>query len=529
MPGAVIATSAAQERAHLYHDKLTTRAVVYSAFIAQAGFLFGYDLGITGGVTGMPQFLDQFFPQVARKQKEAGAQKSAYCTFDDGGLQAWTSSMFVAGAITAAVVSLFPKFFQRLGRKYTMMIGAFCFLVGAILQAAAVDMSMLIIGRIFLGIGIGLANQVAPMYISETAPPSARGGLNIMFQLCTTIGILVASGINYGVQNYTWGWRFSLGFACVFALLFFVGTVLAPDSPNSLLLNGKTAKATEVLRKVRGAASVDGPLQAELEDIQKAVAQTQNEHTSVFAGLTTLFKHYPQILFAAVIIPIAQQFTGMNAIMFFAPQIFQVMGMGVKASLMSSMITNAVNMLATFVAIYVVDRRGRKPLFVVCGTIMAAMQIATGILTALTFTGTKIPQTAGDIMIVFICIFVAMFAASWGPLGWLVPSEMHPLTTRTTGQGINVFFNFLASFIIGQFFNTMLCKMQFGVFLFFAGCVMLNTLFAIICLPETKGVPVEKVEEAWHGYPKYIPSRWRFKYVPSTGTPTKGVQMMPKV
>ena len=158
-------------------------------------------------------------------------------------------------------------------------------------------------------------------------------------------------------------------------------------------------------------------------------------------------------------------------------------------------------------------RQGRKPLFLVCGSIMAAMQIATGILTAVTFTGVKIPATAGIIMIVFICIFVSQFAASWGPLGWLVPSEMHPLQTRTAGQvrspsmpwicvpdampcvlrrlqwmlslpclavsdpsalstlmtqlrlhfavqGINVFFNFLASFIIGQFFNTMLCSMQ---------------------------------------------------------------------
>ena len=270
------------------------------------------------------------------------------------------------------------------------------------------------------------------MYISETANPSSRGGLNIMFQLATTMGILIASGINYGkqaaqpervavriyrrgasstagviargcysgklarvvvckaalvckaawhssagVQDYEWGWRFSLGFACVFAVLFFIGTLIAPDSPNSLLLNGKTEKATQVspasvcmphshaftshntlavpamgcvcmrilkgpsaalqyvlhalcsglvlsgvrvvlqvLQKIRGVSTADKALQAELDDIQKAVTQTQSEQTSIFSGLASLTRRYPQILFASVIIPIAQQFTGMNAIMF---------------------------------------------------------------------------------------------------------------------------------------------------------------------------------------------------------------------
>ncbi|BDA43293.1 H(+)/hexose cotransporter 2 [Coccomyxa sp. Obi] len=177
------------------------------------------------------------------------------------------------------------------------------------------------------------------------------------------------------------------------------------------------------------------------------------------------------------------------------------MGMGVRASLMSSMITNCVNFCATFVAILTVDRFGRKPLFFVAGITMFIMQTATAALTGLTFTGAAIPQQPADAMIVFICIFVACFAFSWGPLGWLVPSEIHTLETRATGQAVTVFTNFMASFIIGQFFNSMLCKMQFGVFLFFAAFVAIMTVYVWILLPETKGIPVEEIMDAWARIP----------------------------
>ncbi|KAK9915451.1 hypothetical protein WJX75_009367 [Coccomyxa subellipsoidea] len=482
-------------RAAEYEGRMTWRVFITCAMAACGGLLFGYDLGVTGGVTGMPAFLETFFPNVIAAKERASAQVSSpYCQFDDMVLQLWTSSMFLAGAFAGIATIIFKPFFQRIGRKGVMISGGVAFVVGAALQAGAVNMGMLIIGRLFLGLGIGFANQAVPIYISEMAPHKYRGALNIIFQLMTTLGIVVASLINYLTQDHPWGWRMSIGLAGVPALVFLIGSCILDDSPNSLLLNYKETKGRQVLVRMRGTDNVG----AEWADIQAAVEEVKAHEVEFWKSLAVLFSpRFWKLALASVAIPFFQQFTGMNAIMFYAPQIFQVMGMGVRASLMSSMITNCVNFCATFIAILTVDRFGRKPLFFVAGVTMFIMQTATAALTGLTFTGGTIPQEPADAMIVFICIFVSCFAFSWGPLGWLVPSEIHPLETRATGQAVTVFTNFMASFIIGQFFNSMLCKMQFGVFLFFAAFVAIMTVYVWIMLPETKGVPIEEIMDAW--------------------------------
>jgi MFS transporter, SP family, sugar:H+ symporter len=455
-----------------------------------------YDIGVTGGVTSMPPFLSTFFPGVYAKQlaiESAAVPTSPYCKYDSPTLQLFTSSLFMAGLIASLAASYLTS---RFGRKVTMLASGIAFLVGAGLTAGAVHVVMLVVGRIALGVGVGFANQAVPLYLSEMAPYHLRGACNIMFQLATTIGILVAQLLNMATSGLgAWGWRVSLAGAALPAVLLTLGGLILPDTPNSLAQRGHEDAAVRVLRRLRGVEDVD----AEMEDIRVAVASAAKET----GGWTTIFqaKYRPELTMA-IAIPLFQQFTGINSIMFYAPVIMSSLGMGTKAALLNTVIIGAVNVGATLVSVYLVDRAGRKPLFIEGGIQMAAAQIAMAALLGTYFKDgvTTLPPAVGIAVIAVICLFVSAFAWSWGPLGWLVPTEIQPLETRSVGQGITVAVNFALTFIMGQFFVSMMCGMRYGIFLFFAAWVVVMTTFVAALLPETKGVPLEEVSGLWRAH-----------------------------
>lgn len=470
-----------KDRIALYDGKTTPAVILIAIVAASGGLLFGFDNGITGGVIAHPDFGPKFFPHMA----EAHAKGDAFCKYDDHLLQLFTSSLFLAAAASAMVGSWTCN---RYGRKLTMLAGGLCFLVGTGLVAGAVHTAMLVVGRVVLGFGVGFACQATPLYLSEMAPHNARGSLNIMFQLAVTIGILAAQLINYGTQYLRpYGWRISLACGAVPAILLSVGALVLPDTPNSLVLRGKKEEGRKVLQRIRGTEHVD----VEFEDICEAVTIAQ----SVKNPYRTICKrrYWPQLVIT-VLIPAFQQLTGINAIMFYAPQLFEATGASTNGALLASVVTGCVNVVSTLVAIWLVDRAGRRFLFIQGGTQMIMCEVAVGLLIHYNFQS---PGNEGmsKAIVALICIYVAGFAWSWGPLGWLVPSEIQPLETRAAGTGINTFVNFLFTFLIGQIFLTMLCGLKFGTFFLFAGFVLIMTLFVIFCVPETKGVPIEELNE----------------------------------
>lgn len=494
--GGPIGPIGAAGRASDYKGKLTGYVMVTALIAASGGLLFGYDLGVTGGVEAMDSFLIKFFPGVYDKKELAKESNDPYCTFDDQLLALFTSSLFIAGMLMAPVASIVTR---RRGRKVTMLMGGLWFLVGGILNASAQNLAMLIIGRICLGFGIGAANQSVPLYLSEMAPHHARGAMNIMFQLATTIGILVAQLVNYGVQDWDEGWRLSLGLAIVPASILTIGGIVLPDSPNSLIERGHLEKGRAVLSKIRGTDEVD----AEFADIQEAAVSSRKvSELQAWRNLTR--REYRPAAILAVAIPTFQQWTGVNSIMFYVPILFSSLGTGKSAALMNAVIIGAVNLIATFVSILLVDRAGRRKLFLQGGTQMFVMQIAVGILLGVAFSKydtSNLPSYIVYIALVFICIFVAGFAWSWGPLGWLVPSEIQTLETRSAGFSLTVSVNFFFSFVLGQCFLSMLCAMQYGVFLFFAACIFCATMFVYFLVPETRGVPMEEVYTLYCKHP----------------------------
>ncbi|CAA0812278.1 Sugar transport protein 13 [Striga hermonthica] len=224
----------------------------------------------------------------------------------------------------------------------------------------------------------------------------------------------------------------------------------------------------------------------------------------LFTSSLKLFKRSAiPALIVSNAIQMFQQFTGINAIMFYAPVLFQTLGFGADASLLSSVITGLVNVFSTFVSVFAVDKVGRRKLLLQACVQMFISQVAIGgiLLVHLKPTGSLDKFLAG-VVVVLVCTYVMSFAWSWGPMGWLIPSEIYPIETRTAGFAVAVSSNMIFTFIIAQAFLSMLCHMKAYIFFFFAAWIVVMGLFVLFLLPETKGVPIELVEERlWKKHP----------------------------
>lgn len=483
MAGGVI-VSGPGGRSTLYNKGRITPYVLLACFVgACTGLVFGYDIGIAGGVISYPDFQRRFFPEVLEHQGEG----DAFCKYNDPLLQLFVSVLFLAGIFGAFIGSFTSK---RLGRRPTMMLGGLFFLIGAVLMAPAVHVAMLIVGRVAMGLGVGICVQCGPLFLSELAPYHLRGAFNTQFQLFITIGILVAQLINYGNQNYEWGWRLNLGLAGLPALLLMVGAWMVPETPNLLVEHGHVEKGKAVLQKIRGVDDVD----AELDDIKDAAQAAHNLTVNPWRAIFSR-KFTPQLVIL-VALQVFNQLDGINSIMFYAPQLFDAMGSGRRQALLTHVIIGAVNVVTTFVAVFTVDSLGRTFWMIEASAHMMVCEIIVGVLIATKMdpvTGAlSLPVTIG--LIVVVCVFIAGHAWGWGPMPWLVCSEVQPMHTRAAGTALATIVNFVLTFIIGQCFLSMLCSMRYGVFFFFAGWLAFMGIFTYFLVPETKGVPIEEIE-----------------------------------
>ncbi|GLT40239.1 hypothetical protein SLA2020_143890 [Shorea laevis] len=473
-----------------YNGRMTWFVVLSCMMAAMGGVIFGYDIGISGGVTSMEPFLKKFFPEVYAKMKE-DTKISNYCKFDSQLLTLFTSSLYVAGLVASFFASFVTKAF---GRKPSILAGGAAFLAGAALGGAAFNVYMLIFGRILLGIGVGFANQSVPLYLSEMAPPRYRGAINNGFQFSVGIGALVANLINFGTEKIKggWGWRISLAMAAAPASILTLGALFLPETPNSIIQNSDDQnRAKAMLQRIRGTSNVN----TELEDLIRASSVSK---TIKHPFKKIIQRKYRPQLVMAIAIPFFQQVTGINVIAFYAPLLFRTIGMGESASLMSSVVTGVVGTSSTFISMLIVDKLGRKALFIGGGIQMLVSQVMVGgILAAQLGDHSAVSQGYAYLVIVLISVYVAGFGWSWGPLGWLVPSEIFPLEIRSAGQSIVVAVSFLFTFIVAQTFLTMLCHFKSGIFFFFGGWVVVMTAFVYFLLPETKNVPIEQMDKVW--------------------------------
>ncbi|CAF2065420.1 unnamed protein product, partial [Brassica napus] len=461
MAGGVLADEGALKRAHLYEHRITAYFIFACIVGSLGGSLFGYDLGVSGGVTSMDDFLIEFFPGIY-KRKQNHMHETDYCKYDNQILTLFTSSLYFAGLISTFGASYVTRIY---GRRGSILVGSVSFFLGG----------------------------AVPLYLSEMAPAKIRGTVNQLFQLTTCIGILVANLINYKTdQIHPWGWRLSLGLAVVPATLMFIGGLFLPETPNSLVEQGKLEEAKAVLIKVRGTNNIEAEFQ-DLVEASEAARAVKNPFRNLFAR-----RNRPQLVIGAIGLPAFQQLTGMNSILFYAPVMFQSLGFGGSASLISSTMTNAALVIAAIMSMYSADKFGRRFLLLEASFEMFCYMVVVGVTLALKFgEGKELPKSLGLVLVILICLFVLAYGRSWGPMGWLVPSEIFPLETRSAGQSVVVCVNLFFTALIAQCFLVSLCHLKYGIFLLFAGLVFGMGSFVYFLLPETKQVPIEEVYLLW--------------------------------
>ncbi|KAF3338333.1 Sugar transport protein 5 [Carex littledalei] len=477
--GSEFTTGAGNGAAVGHGGSLTWSVMVTCIVAASGGLIYGYDIGISGGVTAMESFLEEFFPHVLKKM--AKAEHNDYCMYDDPKLTAFTSSLYIAGLFA----SLFASYVtERIGRQGVMLLGGFLFFAGAITNAAAANIAMLILGR------------ATPVYLAETAPARYRGAFTAAFQFFNGIGVLAANLTNYFASHIPgWGWRLSLGLAAAPAFVILLGSVLITDTPSSLILRGRVDTARAALRQIRGA---DADVNAEMKEIMHSIEQGQKNNQGAFKRL--LMREYRPHLVMALAIPTFMQLTGVVVIAFFAPQLFRTIGFGSDGALIGAVLLGSVNLGSTLISTFTVDRLGRKALFMIGGIQMIICQVAVSwIMGAQVGKSGTAPMTKPYALavLVLVCVYAAGFGWSWGPLNWIISGEIYPVEIRSAAQGVGIAVSFTSIFIQTQLFLTMMCRFKYGIFAYFAGWVCIMTTFVAVFLPETKGIPLESMGTVW--------------------------------
>ena len=453
---------------------------------ALAGLLFGLDVGV---ISGAIDFIKKDF------------------NVDDQSIE-WIVSALLIGATVGALFSgiLSSKF----GRRRTILLSAVNFVIGAILCAVAPNEHTLIIARFILGIAVGVASFTAPLYLSEVSPQSVRGSLISMYQLMITIGIVLAFLSNTWLATYaTFGgvtgghWRLMLGIIAIPAAVMFAGVWFLPESPRWLFMQGLRDKAVAVFK---GMHLDDAEIAAEVREIEDSLKVKQGGFEMLTGN-----SNFRRVVALGIGLQIIQQLTGINVIMYYAPQIFKMAGFAsTNQQLWGTVIVGVTNVLATFIAIAFVDRLGRKPIMYAGFVTMGVSLLAVGYI-FLTGSDTTFSTNARGVVesvtalrsmdyaypaIFALLIFVVGFAMSAGPIIWVLCSEVYPLQGRDLGVTFSTGTNWIVNAIVAATFLTMLQKLGPGTtFLLYGGMNALFIVFFLLFVPETKGISLEKIEQ----------------------------------
>jgi SP family arabinose:H+ symporter-like MFS transporter len=432
---------------------MNKKLILWSITVALGGLLFGMDVA-----------------------NISGAEQRIQKLWDLSDLMHGTAvAMALYGTIFGAGFGSFPA--NWMGRKKTLIIIGVIFLISAIGSAMANDVYTFMAFRFLGGLSIGASSVVAPVYISEIAPPQHRGKMGIAFQLNIVAGILLAYLINYLLQGVGGenDWRYMLGVIAIPSLIFSIMMFFTPESPRWLLLyRNDEAGATQIFEQSNANAK---ELIAEI----KAASQLQQKKESLFSG------KYTKPLLLAFLLALFNQLSGINAIIYFAPRVFEMAGLGKDAAFLSSAGIGIVNLIFTIVGWYLIDSSGRKKLMYI-GSIGYIVSLT---LMALAFAG----YIHGGITI-FVFLFIAAHAIGQGSVIWVFISEIFPNAVRAAGMSFGCLTHWVFAALISQTF-TFFANRIGGSYLFgfFAAMMVLQLLFVWKMMPETKGVSLENIDK----------------------------------
>ena len=455
--------------------------IVIAVIAATGGLLFGFDTGV---ISGAIPFLQKYF------------------LIDEHVIETITTAVLI-GAILGALLG--GRLTDMLGRKKVILASAVIFVVGAVWSGMAVSPESLMAARLLLGIAIGVSSFAVPLYIAEIAPAKKRGALVSTFQLLITVGILVSylSDLSLADESNSECWRMMFYVGVIPAAILLIGMFFLPETPRWLMQKGRETESRSVLERIESAEL----LEQELNQIKVEVEKNKDKAT-----WRELFKPWLRTpLFIAISIMFFQQFVGINTVIYYSPKIFLMAGFeGNIAAIWASVAVGVINLLATVVSVYFVDRIGRRKLFFIG---------LTGITLSLTSLGLcfLFHQSLGGAgkwaSIALVFMYIAFFAISIGPLGWLIISEIFPQKVRGLGASIGSLsvwvFNSIVTFTFFKIVNTLTVKgtevlvegeklgNPAGAFFLYAVIASIAILWGYYYLPETKGMSLETIEDNW--------------------------------
>lgn len=429
-----------------------TKPIVYLFAILGgfAGLLYGYDSGA----------ISLALPSITTAFGLNSAEKGLVVSF------------LLFGALPSIVV--FTAMEKKIERRNVLILGGFIFIGGSIFSALSADTMMLMVARFILGVAAGIANMYGLIYLSELAPAHIRGLMSSLYQLSVNIGILTA----YAVGAYNLpadNWRWTLGLGAIPAAVFAVGMILSPQSPRWLIRDNQVEKARRVLKRVR---ITDDEIESEITDIQDSLKSQE-------AGLRELFGTFRPVMILLFVLTFFQVFTGINAAVYYAPEIFHNLGMA-NASILADFAVGGALVVSTFLSLPFIDRLGRKKLLEISlgGQVPPAIALC-------------IWSDNATIAIVAIFVYVFAFGFGLGPVFWSYVPEILPLKARALGMGVITFTQYLFNGILSLIFPMLLEALGINVFYIFAALSALAVFYIHKNVLETKGRTLEDIELYW--------------------------------
>lgn len=431
---------------------------------ALGGLLFGFDTAVVSGAVG---FMED--------------------RFDLSKLQVgWAVSSLIIGCIVGAAMSGILG--DRFGRKKVLITAAILFIISSIGTAIPESFSGFIIARIIGGIGIGITSTLCPLYNAEIAPAKYRGRLVALNQFAIVSGIFLTYFVNMwisGSGDKAWGvenaWRWMFGVGAVPGLLFLILLFFVPESPRWLIKQGRAAESLPILLKIHG----EELAKKEVIDIKQSFEEESGSIRQLFSpGLRIA-------LLVGVGLAVLQQVTGINAVMYYAPEIFKATGAGTNSSLIQTILVGFINFLFTILALWLIDKVGRKALLLVGSASMAICLLVIGF-------AFQTGHAAGPLVLVFILLYVASFAISLGPVVWVIISEIFPNRIRGKATAIAAMVLWAADYLVSQTFPPLLSSAgPASTFWIYGSMALIALLFTWRVVPETKGKSLEEIESLW--------------------------------
>lgn len=437
---------------------------------ALGGLLFGYDTAVISGAIG---FIKDHFHLAAD-------------------MTGWAASSLLIGCMFGALLG--GPLSDRFGRKPMLFLCAFIFALSGLGSAVASDLTLYSWSRLFGGLGIGAVSVLSPLYIAEVAPERSRGRLVSLYQLAIVVGILVSFFVNMLIQrhgatlpavqgepwNVAQGWRWMLGILIAPSVVFGLMLLALPESPRWLMKKGRRAEAEKTLVRVGGAVAAA----KEMAQIAESLNVEEGKFSELFHG------GFGRAMLIGVALAVFSQFGGINAIMYYGPELFKTAGSGENQAFVSTVILGITNLFATFGAIALVDRIGRKTLLIAGVSLQVFALVAVGLFYQL--------HAAPLLLLVFIILFLIGFAASTGAVTWVIISEIFPTKVRGQAMGVAVLAIWGADYIVSQTFPMLTEGIgPAKTFFTYALCCFIGLIFTILMVPETKGRTLEEIEQSW--------------------------------